>query len=276
MSNTVLTSLVALATGVYAYENFIKPKVQENFGNLPPRTIKAQRVQVNPATNAMFAVPGNYQASIAPRFSNVDYGAHIRYNMPNESHLAMNTQNPVSYKNMVFKEGFCGGCGSVEGYCSSGCAAAGCRKGGAGGVASMAQSQKEYIETTDLLPVQDMQGMAVNALGEATQPIIFDRFMYANQKSRLAAQGDPIRGDLPIVPHQNDWFRPSVHPQIDLRDGAILAVAGPDNSTQQELLALQSAATAGLLNVGGGANYTVQKSSFASAAGGDIQVTAFP
>ena len=31
-----------------------------------------------------FSVPGAYQSMLNPRFSNVDYGANIRYNMPSD------------------------------------------------------------------------------------------------------------------------------------------------------------------------------------------------
>ena len=84
------------------------------------------------------------------------------------------------------------------------------------------------------------------------EPIIYDRVIFANQKSKLAAQGDPIRGDLPILPHKNGWFNPSSRPNIDLRDGALAVMGGVSNSTNQKLLMLQHAASGGYDSTFGG------------------------
>ena len=64
-------------------------------------------------------------------------------------------------------------------------------------------------------------GVMTTPDGDIVQPITYDRFMFSNKKSRLREHGDPIRGDLPIVPHNSDWFRPSVQPHIDLKEGAM-------------------------------------------------------
>ena len=85
-----------------------------------------------------------------------------------------------------------------------------------------------------------------------------------------------LRGDLPIVPLPSGWFSPNVNPQIDLRAGSLATMGGLDNSTTKELMALQTAASAGTLDVGSGISYAVQKSMYAGAAGNDIKVTAFP
>ncbi len=49
------------------------------------------------------------------------------------------------------------------------------------------------------------------------QPVVYDRIMYANRRSRLLEGSDFIRGDLPIFPQNLGWFSPSVQPHIDLR-----------------------------------------------------------
>lgn len=299
--NNIILTLLGLSVLLYTFKN--NNQIKENFGMLPSRTVKVQRVmQTGPRVGDFVEIPGNYQSSLSPigGAGMVDYGALIRYNLPSNGKLRTpdyKTSTPLTYANMVSQkcqhqvEGFCSNCNGSP---------AGCRKGGGGnggngGGDEMMKTSNlvpsdysssnyasqynklNYNETTDLLPVQEMGGQMLNALGQtSTQPIIYDRFIYANQKSRQYAQGDPIRGDLPIVPIRSEWFRPSVHPQIDLRDGALAVVGGPDNSTSNELLALQNAATAGLLDTGSGVNYSVQKSSFATSAGGDIQVTAFP
>ncbi len=71
----------------------------------------------------------------------------------------------------------------------------------------------------------------LSADGELTTPVIYDRYIFSNRSSRLRAQGDPIRGDIPVIPLQSDWFRPNVHPNIDLQAGAINVLGGYDNET---------------------------------------------
>jgi hypothetical protein len=296
-NNNILFALVGLSACALAVQNYTRSnEVKEHFAGLTSNTFKPIKQRVAVVKGDMFEVPGNYQSSLSPRFSNVDYGANIRYNMPSANNLAVNKNNPLTYGDMIFKSGQIGGqdaC-TVEGYCNGSCGAVGCRKGGGGAPvmktsnlvpSSFAENnykqqvgQLEYNKVTDMLPVQSMSNCApANALGQAqTQPIVYDRIIYANQRSRLYAAGDPIRGDLPIVPVQSDWFRPSVHPQIDLRNGAIAAMSGLDSSTTKEVLALQNAASVGLIDTGSGINYAVQKSSYAGAGGSDVQITAFP
>ncbi len=257
----------------------------------------------------------NYQASLSPRFDGTnDYGAMIRYNMPSRSNLAVPI-DPLTFGSMAcgsnpVREGFCQSCrgSTVEGYCR-GCGSVGCRKGGASMPANpigapssaklmshdhasasfkQAQAQGDYAPVTDLLPAGDLTMMSPD--GQANQVIVYDRFMVANQKSRLAAQGDWIRGDLPIVPCKNEWFRPAVNPQIDLRQGAMFVLGGVENGTARELLDLQVAAMGGAsgnAKPGGGGTHTitnsnfntsaglVQKMAYATGAGGDIAVTRF-
>jgi len=74
-----------------------------------------------------------------------------------------------------------------------------------------------------------------NLNDDPNQPIIYDRLMFANKQSRLRSRGDPIRGDLPIIPLNTGWFRPSVTPSIDLQEGAINVLAGENNETTKSL-----------------------------------------
>lgn len=271
IQNVVLASLIALGIGAHFYSN---SNIKEHFaGNLPSFTVKAQRVAETP--QGFVEVPGNYQSLLAPRMSNVDYGAHIKYNMPNAAHLGVNSASPISYKNLVTPAQSACNQPQIEGYAS--CGARGGVKTSSMKSAGM-NPVSTYTETADLLPVQNMgSGPLVNALGEtAAQPIIYDRYIYANQKSRLHTLGDPLRGDLPIVPQKNQWFRPSVHPNIDLRNGAIAVMSGMDNATSKELLALQHASAGGMLDTGAGIQYSVQKQLSSSNAQGDIHVTSFP
>lgn len=91
------------------------------------------------------------------------------------------------------------------------------------------ESYEAYPDTTDMLPVTDM--CDVNVFGSETQPVVYDRLMFSNIRSRLRGAGDYIRGDLAIVPdnykpgnsadkHDN-WFQVSVKPERDLNAGAM-------------------------------------------------------
>ena len=101
--NKFLFTLLGLIVTVVAINN-IKSKdeneeIQEDFGMLPSMTWKVDRIAATPSgakKGDFFSVPGTYQAMLNPRFSNVDYGANIRYNMPSEGNLAAPC-NPLGY-----------------------------------------------------------------------------------------------------------------------------------------------------------------------------------
>lgn len=314
---TIILLTVLVIFGTFRMSK--KKNVVESFAGLNvPMTYLVNRVEQTPS--GFYDVPGNYQAMLSPRFSNLNYGAYIKYNMPSlknqgvpldpmgygslvgsndisctsgpqitlagEGPKPMSTYGAQSYSGTLECFGGCGG---------GGCGSAGCRKGGGGQAArplagysasnfvpanyalpSYKDTRKnlEYTNVQDLLPVGEMTTVSSN--GEIEQPIVYDRLMFANQRSRLYGLGDPIRGDLPIVPCKTGWFRPSTHPSIDLRDGAMMVMGGINNDTTRQLLELQNAATAGLSDVGSGVNYTVQKSSYITQGGGDIEISAFP
>ena len=73
----------------------------------------------------------------------------------------------------------------------------------------------------------------VNNMGADAQPVIYDRLIYSNIKSRLRGQGDYIRGDLLITPDNYKcdggghpgWFQVSVKPNRDLNMGAMAMIA---------------------------------------------------
>lgn len=92
--------------------------------------------------------------------------------------------------------------------------------------------------------------------GDIVQPVTYDRFMFSNKKSRLREHGDPIRGDLPIIPHNSDWFRPSVQPHIDLKEGAMQVMGGFDNDTNNQLSLLMAASAGNALQTFGGMNFS--------------------
>lgn len=55
--------------------------------------------------------------------------------------------------------------------------------------------------------------------------VVYDRLIFSNTKSRLRGDGDPLRGDLRIIPDSykkgtDRWFQVSVNPSVDLQQGA--------------------------------------------------------
>lgn len=194
-----------------------------------------------PTKGDFYSVPGTYQALLAPRTASINYGADIKYNMPSVENQAV-PPNPLTFSNMV-KEGYCGqndqppfhsGVVTDSGYAN-------------GNYNNMLKDVYSGVPkvSSDLqinLPVRDMTN--IGADGEdggdggdsgITQPIIYDRFMVANRNSRLRSQGDPIRGDLPIIPRTGELFAPSVQPNLDLRQGAMNVMGGLDNDTSKAL-----------------------------------------
>ncbi len=53
------------------------------------------------------------------------------------------------------------------------------------------------------------------------QPVVYDRIMYANRRSKVVRVIRFIRGDLPIFPQNLDGFPPSVQPHLELRKGIV-------------------------------------------------------
>lgn len=287
----MIATVVVLLAVVFAIYYFSTKKTAEGFGFGGSMTWKNSRV-ISPSSQAaakgdFYSVPGTYQSILNPRFANVDFGANLRYNMPSYENQGVPC-DPLTFGNMVkndYKENYCGGCGG-------GCGAVNCGKGGSttslhGGAPIMegdyasgnynqmvdeALGTAEYPNVTDMVPVGDMT--SVNSLGETVNPIVYDRFIYANRNSRLRSQGDPIRGDLPIVPCNAEWFRPSVHPNIDLQEGAMNVMGGVDNGTTRALAELISA-TSGDTTIAG-VNLSSMRNVSTGQALSTVNVTAFP
>lgn len=218
-------------------------------------------------SNKFVSVP-SFQSVLSPRFSNVQYGANIRYNMPDRANLG-SPCDPLSVGNNM-KERYvppqqqmrqappsrenysaCGSpCGS--GQCDGNSPPA-CGKGGLGMGHAVSDGYSvpagytngNYQSVYDSLPsvgfnvggdVPKGEISTVNELGETEQFMAFSRLMPANTKSssRLRSQGDVIRGDLAIVPCQSGWF--SVYPDIarDVQEGAINVLAGADAGVGSE------------------------------------------
>lgn len=204
----------------------------------------------------MFTAPVSLQAAIEARNGGMaDYGAIIRYNMPAMQNLAV-PANPLTYgpsqmlNAPVMGDNPQGGCakgGSMEGYedtesfepISGGAAAA---------MGSAAQRFERAQALADQGIIQaNTPPITVETAEGPVSVTVYDRLMYSTSRSRLYGQGDPIRGDIGcIVPIKDQWFRPSVRPNIDLRPGALTIMGGIENDTNRELRALQNLSSAGV------------------------------
>lgn len=119
--------------------------------------------------------------------------------------------------------------------------------------------------------------------GQISQPIVYDRYIYANKNSRQRGAGDPIRGDLPIVPVSGNWFIPSQanSPSINLQQGAMNVMGGVNNETSNALANLIWNSSGGTETTIGGVDMantmmTHQVYGAAAAAQGDVIATSFP
>ena len=207
----------------------------------------------------MVTAPVSMQAMLSPRVSGmIDYGANIRYNMPAMQNLAV-PANPLTYgpsqmlnapemsanggcaKNGTIKEGY-DDPEAFEAISSSAAAQLGAQS-------AMAQEQAQALADNGLIRSRVPQ-MSLQTTEGPVAVTVYDRLMYSTSRSRLYGQGDPIRGDIGcIVPIKDQWFRPSVRPNLDLRAGALTIMGGIDNDTSRELRALQNITSAAVSNI---------------------------
>jgi hypothetical protein len=262
-------------------------------GNLGPN-----RGPLNPVTGA--PMPKAMPNPMGKAVENYSSGAMpTAGSNPGSKRPTMNVAGPQNAEN------YCANCGT--GGCGSGCPAS-CGKGGygighmvAGGyelpsgyaagnywdVYNSIPSEGQNLGSE--LPVGTMSTM--DGAGNLDQFVAFNRIMPANTKgsSRLRSQGDPIRGDLAIVPCQSGWF--SVYPDIsrDVQEGAmnVLGGAGAGGESYNNLMRLIVSASGGSQTALGGvdladalpqynANMASQQMTNLQSAMGDVSVTAFP
>ena len=284
-------TLVGLVIAVFAICNTnMSPAVSEGFWNGPSRTVKVMR-EVHPqgSTCGGYSLQNNYQAMLGndkfysqPNFQGLlsprmnggtDYGANIRYNLP-------------SYKNQGVPYDALGMADMAkEGYENThgGGGVPSCGKGGVSLDEQLSMNAPQPISTDSdhtthdisdgLLAVGDMT--TINAAGQVDMPHVYDRYIYANRQSRLRSQGDHIRGDLGIVPCSTGWFQVSVSPNIDLHQGAMNVLGGPDNGTARALGELQYVTSGGYQTTSGGVNMANQFATTLGAGMADVHVQSF-
>lgn len=281
--------VIALIIGAVAAVWFFSSK--EGFWNIPSRTWKVEQVLERPGPNGpdFFQTPG-FQSVLSPRFSNVNYGPYLRTQLPDYGMSGVpadplggdcewidGATSPYSgkcndAKSVRFEDdnsGLSSGTPITGGYAN-------------GNYQQVATSLVKPDNQSDKLEEGDF-GSYLTADGEMKQPVIYDRYIYANRHSRLRGQGDPFRGDLPIVPNTGNWFVPSVHPNIDLQAGAINVMAGVNNETNHQLANLIFSSSGGGTTAIGGVS--LDSSRFqppprnittSIPASGDVIMTSFP
>lgn len=263
----ILITAIVVVGMVY---NNSDQKTEEGFWNIPSRTWKVEKMY-DSNRGDYFQTP-HFQSLLSPRFSNVNYGPNLRTQFPSYSNMAV-PQNPLGYP-----AGPAGPTGPA----------------GPGPTPITVKSdQNSYANgnynrvLNDLKSVGGGGAIATDTVaqgplpmigenGEIQQPIVYDRYIYANRKSRLRSGGDPIRGDLPIIPESGNWFTPSVHPNIDLQPGAINVLAGVNNDTSKQLANLIYNSSGRAYTTIGGVNMAQNKFASTSAGGGDLLVSSFP
>jgi hypothetical protein len=313
MNQSLTLSIVAFI-GLAIFMN-IQKNIIENFAGMPfPMTWKINREVAVPRCNnkpKMFSVSGNYQSSLTPRFSNVGgYGTRIRYRKPCQEVLGVPEHPLTYYKGAVdscnpLVESFDGG------VCSGRRDAKGCNLPPLCDLSRIDVNDKcggkkcpQSATVSSMLPVTDMRtinamtsvqsrenqhriegalkecGAPSSVCEDNQQPIVYDRLIYANARSRLRGAGDYLRGDLPIIPCLPEsnpdsliMFRPSVTPSIDLQQGALSVMGGFDNTTQRQLNSLIQRSSDGTVGTFSGIPINNQQLSCTSAS--DVVVSNF-
>ena len=137
------------------------------------------------------------------------------------------------------------------------------------------------VSLSSSLPVRDMTAMNASS-DNNTQPIIYDRYMFANRNSNLRSRGDKIRGDLAILPCNTGWFQVSVQPNIDLEAGALNVLAGINNEQGKAVSDIiyktsgNSQTAVSGVNLANEVNMATMFGGGLMGAQGDVQVTAYP
>lgn len=298
LDSKFLFTLVGLIVAVMAIckTNF-NPSIQENFwsNSGAPRQAIAQAIKTN-GKGKSWSIKGNtqsmlgsgkfvsypsFQSNLSPRFSSTGYGPYINYDAPAYKYQGVPHQ-PIGYGDMVKEDYSCGGC-------DTGCSTGNCQTSGnstglpGSGVA--APKEVDYIsaankmyekhgeETMSSLPISSMETVGID--GNTEQVLNLNRYMFANQKSRLAALGCPLRGDLPIANCSTGWFSPAVNPSIDLKTGFMNVAGGNHNETANSLAELQYAVSGGVKKISSGVDLGNEFASTLGAGQTDINVTAF-
>jgi len=298
LDSKFLFTLVGLIVAVMAIckTNF-NTSIKENFwGNSgTPFQPLAQAIQTNGKgktwavkdnTQAMLASGKfisypSFQSNLSPRFSSTGYGPYINYDAPAYKNQAV-PYDPKGYGDMV-KENY--SCSSCDTNCSTGNCETSGNPTGLPGSGVAAPPPVDYInaannmyeqhgeEAMSTLPMSSMETVGID--GNSEQVLNLSRYTFGMQKSRLAAQGCWLRGDLPIANCPTGWFSPAVNPAVDLKTGYLNVAGGNYNETANSLAELQYAVSGGVKKISSGVDLGNEFASTLSAGQTDVNVTAF-
>lgn len=308
MKDIVITFLGVALIGSLLFAR--KKDVKENWMGMLPRTFytdsliavensnptATSQISMNGGKTHLYTVPPTYQSMLAPRFSNVGYGANINYNLPAMQNLG-SPENPLTFGDSMIDGLPSGGlppCNYIE------------------GVSNVKQQNKmnkmnDNMRKETYEPIGQQYGggdLSDNAIvqspvqtdikieddGSMRQYKNYDQLIYSGLKSRLQSYGvDRIRGDLPITPSTHPWFRPSTQPNRDLTSSGIRHISS--DTSVEELDTLKSAYAARQRSAYNQVLYPTisdrqqaqamsaviaQKQTQLQSAGSDVVVTAFP
>ena len=167
-----------------------------------------------------FVSVANYQQNVQNRFSPMGYTPYIKYKMPPSDVLGVTPMNPAPLSSQVDYAKII-----KEDYNKN--------------TAPKMKAAPEYLDVADLMPSQTMETVGVS--GQVGDTYQTDRLMYANSKVRTQLDADFIRGDLAIIPAQNQqWFQSRYANPVNLRPGALAALGGADNQNAKNLSRLVS------------------------------------
>lgn len=188
-----------------------------------------------------YTVPGNYQPYLSPRMNSAGLNSYVRYNLPDEKYQANKPNDPFTIaeyfdKPQQKKENF----QNVS--------------------SKVVESSK--VKGNELPTTGDMKNVGAASDVKDGFYVNTERLIFSTAKNRLRGQGDPIRGDLPVIPcnpeanpNSNVWFRPSANPQSMLNGGAMNVLGGTGNTTAMQLAELMSTAGGGQNTTYGGVPY---------------------
>ena len=209
-----------------------------------------------PSNAGFYTVPGQYESYLPPRMNSAGLNSYVRYQLPDEKYQANKANDPFTIANYLEKPKI------KEGYR----APTGTEPTPIGGQRKLSSKEVKGLE----LPTQsDMTNTgAVSKDAKDGFYVNSERLIFSLQKNRLQGLGDPIRGDLAIVPcnpiadpNSNVWFRPAAQPQSMLNAGAMNVIGGVGNTTAQQVSNLMSNAGGGYNNTYGALPYTVSSES---------------
>lgn len=213
LPNGVKTNLVKVDSKTGAMQS------TKGFGNtgLPSGGSGKGMRNLNSHSKGSFVSYPNLKSKLPPRGNGfTNYGANVKYNMPEPKHMAgdFNKMTSTCDLSPVSNLNSCGG---------------GSQKPVDKKTETKKVEEENKMEVVNALPVGDMRSTSVD--GRVENVVHYQNFIRANTKSRLRGLANPILGDLPIVPDSCGWFRPSVTPNLDLHPGALSVMAGKNETS---------------------------------------------